>query len=115
MVRIAEREYRTNAIYQANVGDATVSLEIYDAVSDEDMVALKNATLLEAFTDIGGAETLVGSYALVAWKSFEKTMRGYRFVWQTYQATEIDALRQENEDLTAALLELAAIVGGDNG
>lgn len=115
MIRIADHEFETNATYEVNTADATVSVKLVGSYTDDDLNELKNAKLLEAITSVGGEDMVVGSYVLVAWKSVEKTHDGYRLVWQTYQTTELDKLKQENEDLTQAVLELAAIVGGGNG
>ena len=115
MVRIAGFEFETNVDYQPHVEDATVEMRVTGSFTDEDLNSLKNASLLEAVTSVNKQETVVGSYRLVAWKSVEKTHDGYRFVWQTYRMTDLEALKQKNEDLTQALLELAEIVGGGNG
>ena len=80
------------------------------------MEAIKNAETLERLNMNYGEEIgVLATYHLIEWKKVEKVRYGIKFAWQTYSATDMEQLKQDNEDLTAALLELAAIVGGGNG
>ena len=116
MIRIGTYEFDNTARYQIDYANATIMVEILGDIPDEEFNDLKRATLMQAYTSIDKVETLIAEYNLVSWKSVEKTGRGYRFVWYTYKPADIESLRQDNEDLTEALLELAAIVGGgENG
>lgn len=108
MVRVAGYEYDLDAAVQVNLSDANIVMDVYRELKDDELLALKSAALLETYTTIDEEEKRVGSYALVAWKSFEKTGRGYQIVWQTYRTEDIESIKD-------AILELAAIVGGGNG
>ena len=113
MVRIAGYEFDTNVMYQVNSADASVVLEVYGNLNDEEMMQIKGATLLEAVTTIDGKDTVVGSYVLIAWRSLEKTAMGYRFTWNTFRIADINEVKKNNEVLEEALIELAAIIGGN--
>ena len=82
-------------------------------MSDENINLIKNADSVEELdVNFGEVKGTRGVYVLLGWRSVERLGKDIRFRWQTYRTTDLDALRQENEDLTQALLELAEIVGG---
>ena len=84
-------------------------------MSDEELLSLRSAALLEELeVNYGKVGGVIATYNLVGWKAIENR-NGLRVRWQTYRTTDLEALKQENEDLTQALLELAEIVGGGNG
>lgn len=114
MVRIAGMTFDTDIEINGETVEATIPNE-YD-LSDEQVETLKNAKKLERLDMNYGKEVgVLASYNLVDWRKVEKERYGMRFGWQTYRTTDVDQLKQDNEDLTQALLELAEIVGGDNG
>ena len=119
MIRIAGITINGNVNYIQGEHYAEVVLRIVDAssITEEELSAIKNATELEEYVVAYGVEGDTGSqYALLGWRRVEKTWDGALVIaWQTYRATDIETLRQDNEDLTQALLELAEIVGGGNG
>jgi len=112
MVRVGGIEFSDNFTYQVGIADATVVLDCGFQLTDEQILALKSADLLEAFDYNYGEEHAVATFALCGWKSIENTGRGQKITWQTYRLADIAELRQDNEDLTQAVLELAAIIGG---
>lgn len=118
MVRIAGKTFDCPINYSAGPQNADIEIIIPSSakLSDDDIVAIKNADKLEeldyAYGKIGG---VIGVYSLLGWQAVEMLYNGIRFRWQTYRTTDINQIKQDNEDLTQALLELAQIVGGDNG
>ena len=118
MVRIAGRTYDCPINYNAGPESADIEIVVPKSasLSDEDVAAIKNATEMEEVDYNFGSEVgVIGTYALVGWKLVENLYNGTRFRWQTYRTTDIEKIKQDNEDLTQALLELAEIVGGNNG
>ena len=107
--------------YNANVqGD--VSAIFYGELDKEDVEEILDADSIGVLDNNG---VLVGDYALIKWRRIELVDGGVQILWQTYVVGEVNtlkeriaalesdnsSLRQENEDLTDALLELAEIVG----
>lgn len=118
MFRVSEKLYdgAVNLHAGETGSDIEVIIPVDVPVSDDDLMDLKGATVLEdLIVEYGEVKGVRGTYSLCGWQSIENTRLGLRIRWQTYRSTDINQLRQENEDLTAALLELAAIVGGGNG
>lgn len=118
MIRIAGYTIDSNVNYRAGESGADIEIMVpfNTALTDEDITALKNATLIEELRNsYGTVGDVISEYVLVGWKAIERTPKGIFFRWQTYRTTDLDALRQENEELTEAILELAQIVGGGNG
>lgn len=117
-VRIANRILECEANYHAGEQNADVEITISPQVTltDEDIFAIKDAKVLEEITYDGYNKPVVcGIYNLVGWKYIKTTRFGVCFGWQTYRTTDLDVLKEENETLTEAILELAQIVGGGNG
>lgn len=112
MIKINGKTYRGNIVYCANSrGD--LSATFTGGLIDEDITSVLNATeITEIANDTG--ETL-GVYSLVKWRGMEKSGMDLVVLWQTYVLDDINQVKQDNEDLTQALLELAEIVGGGNG
>jgi len=109
MVRIA------GMLFEANLDcyGEYIDLTIQDELTEEQIQAIKNATILERVIMEYGQETnIVTVYNLLGWKKVEKVRYGMQFTFQTYHLTDVDQLKQDNEDLTQAVLELAAIIGG---
>lgn len=118
MIRIGDITLDCFANYFANGDGANVEVFVPNniALSDEDIITIKNASMIEQLeTNFDVVGDVVATYSLVRWQCVEKRPNGIRFVWQTYLTTDLEQLRQDNEDLTQAVLELAQIVGGDNG
>ena len=121
MVRIGNITFDCTANYSN--ADVEIIIPISHEITDEELLTLKNSTLLEEVEVNYGEETgTIATYALCGWKSMERVYGGTRIRWQTYRTTDIEPLKeqlklaqQDNEDLTQALLELAEIVGGSNG
>ena len=114
MIRIANHTF--DAYLNQTNGEIEVLIPNGTSVSDEQLVDIKNSKLLEELVSNFGSEPeLIGTYSLVDWMAVERRPNGLIIRWQTYRTTDIDQLKQDNEDLTAALLELAEIVGGNNG
>ena len=85
-------------------------------LTEDDILEIRNAKEIREYaTTAAGDENLTKMYNLIVWKSVENVGGSIRFRWQTYRTTDINQLKQDNEDLTQAVLELAQIVGGDNG
>ena len=112
MLRINDKIYNGNAYYKIDASGEIVA-DISDELSDEQISEIKNATLLQKLDDRD--QSVDGEYRLIGWRFIENTNNGIRVSWQTYVVTDVEQLRQDNEDLTSAILELAAIIGGDNG
>lgn len=117
MVRIAGRTLPGYVTYLSGVQDADIELLVpYEAgLTSDDIAAIQSAETLEEFAlNHGEVGETIGVYHLYTWQSVGKNAGGYRFRWQTYRTTDINQLKQDNEDLTQAVLELAQIVGGDS-
>ena len=110
MILINGKKYKGNVIYCANTrGD--VSATFTGGLSDEDISNVLNAKeIAELANDTG--ETL-SIYSLVKWRGMEKSGNNLVVLWQTYIHDDIEQIKQDNEDLTQAVLELAQIVGGE--
>jgi hypothetical protein len=118
MIQIGGLTLDCFATYTANESGANVEVFVPNEInlSDDDIVAMKNATSIEQIEkNFGVVGNVVAEYSLVCWQSVVKRPTGIWFTWQTYRTTDIEQIKQDNEDLTQALLELAQIVGGDNG
>lgn len=123
MVRIANRLLDCIVNYSAGEGGADIEIRVKEGLTDEDILAIRDAEFLEEMeVNYGEVKDVIGKYVLVGWKSIIKGWDGLRFCWQTYRTTDLDEMKkqlekatQDNEDLTQALLELAEIVGGSNG
>lgn len=108
MIRINGKLYEGSAIYHANSrGD--VAATFTGGLSDEQILSVLNATEIAV---VSPQETLA-VYALIKWRGMEKRGDDLVITWQTYVIDEVESIRQDNEDLTQAILELAAIVGGN--
>ena len=96
--------------------DIEIKIPLSYGLTDADIDEIKNATQLDELQmhhgTVGG---VIWTYSLIKWKVVANELDGIRFKWQTYRDTDVSQLRQDNEDLTQALLELAEIVGGGNG
>lgn len=121
LIRICGKDYEGRVFYNANVqGD--VSAIFYGELDKEDVEEILDADSIGVLDNNG---VLVGDYALIKWRRIELVDGGVQILWQTYVVGEVNtlkeriaalesdnsSLRQENEDLTDALLELAEIVG----
>ena len=118
MIEIAGFRFDTFVSYSPSDTGVDIVIAIDEsALDDEKIRAILDAkTIKEIAADLDGNESVITIYNLVAWRSIERSGRNLVFRWQTYSTTELEQLRQDNEDLTEALLELAAIVGGgENG
>ena len=123
MVRIANRLLDCIVNYSAGEDGADIEIRVKEELTDEDILAIRDAEFLEEMeVNYGEVKDVIGKYVLVGWKSIIKGWDGLRFCWQTYRTTDLDEMKkqlekatQDNEDLTQALLELAEIVGGNNG
>ena len=92
------------------------------------MEQLKNATLIEV---LDAGDEVIGSYRLTGWRKMETVNAngepGMMITWSTVNLDELDTLKDkvtaleaenaqlqtDNADLTAAIFELAEIIGGD--
>lgn len=92
------------------------------------MEQLKNATLIEV---LDSGNEVIGSYRLTGWRKMETVNangeQGMMITWSTVNLDELDTLKDkvtaleaenaqlqaDNADLTAAIFELAEIIGGD--
>lgn len=111
MLRIAGMLFDTDAEVVNEVVEVTIPKDY--VLTDEQVEALKNAKTLERLEMNYGKETgVLATYNLIDWKKVEKSKYGMKFAWQTYSSTDIAQIRQDNEDITQAVLELAAIIGG---
>lgn len=117
MIRIGGMTLNADVSYSAgeNGGDIEIVIPYSAQLTDEQLLSIRDAeTLEELDMNFGIANGVRGTYALLGWRSIEKAYNGLRIRWQTYRTTDIEQLKQDNEDLTAALLELAALIGGGN-
>lgn len=112
MVRISDMCFDTDAEINGETIEVTIPKE-YE-LENEQIESLKNAKTLERLSMNYGKETgILAVYNLIEWRKVEKVRYGIRLAWQTYRTTDIEQIKQDNEDLTQAVLELAQIVGGD--
>ena len=92
------------------------------------MEQLKNATLIEV---LDSGDEVIGSYRLTGWRKMETVNAngepGMMITWSTVNLDELDTLKDkvtaleaenaqlqtDNADLTAAIFELAEIIGRD--
>ena len=118
-VRIAGYELECDVDENAGPQNVDLGMTVYhpESFSDEDILKIRDATLLEEVAlDYNEQPVVVRRYNLIGWRAIEQVRFGLCFRWQTYRTTDIEQLRQDNEDLTQALLELAEIIGGgENG
>ena len=112
MIVINGRRYQGNIVYCANTrGD--LSATFTGGLTDAEITVVLNAKEI-AEVDNGTGETL-SVYSLIKWRGMEKRGEDLAVLWQTYIHDDVESLKTDNEDLTQAVLELAAIVGGGNG
>lgn len=117
MVRIGGITLNADVSYSAgeNGGDIEIVIPYNVQLTDEQLTSIRDAeTLEELDVNFGVENGVIGTYVLLGWRAIEKGYNGLRIRWQTYRTTDIEQLKQDNEDLTAALLELAALIGGGN-
>lgn len=113
MIRIANMVFDTDAEISGESVETTIPTSA--GLTEEQIEAIKNAKLLERLNvNYGDVTGILAAYNLIEWRKVEKVRDGTRFAWQTYRTTDIEQLKQDNEDLTAAVLELAALIGGGN-
>lgn len=102
--------------YTAGASGADIEAKIEGGVDETVLNKLKNATILEDLdVEYGEVKGVRGVYQLFGWRKVENVRGGLTVSWQTYRTTDIEKIKQDNEDLTKALLELAQIIGGGNG
>lgn len=112
MIVISGKRYSGNVVSCANSrGD--VSATFLGGLTDSEITAVLNAKEI-AETDNRTGETL-SIYSLVKWRGMEKRDDSLVVLWQTYIHDDVNSLKADNETLTQAVLELAAIIGGQNG
>lgn len=115
MVRVGGKTFDAFVNYSAGEygGDIELTIPGTLKLTDEELLAIRDAkTLEELDTNFGVINGVRGVYALIGWRAVENTPSGIRIRWQTYRTTDIEQIRQENEDLTQALLDLAERIGG---
>lgn len=116
MVRIAGETIDASVLYREGEHGSYIEMTVPHSrpLTDEEVVMLRDATMIEELSvNYGEVGEPSAAYSLAGWLGIEKAWDGIHFKWQTYRTTDIEQLRQDNEDLTAALLELAAIIGGE--
>ena len=114
MIRVNDKLYNGSVGYLSGEENADLVVDIFSELTDEDICAIKNASEIEELSEVYGAlGEVYATYSIIGWRSVTKMRNEVRFYLQTYRTTDITQLRQDNEDLTAAILELAAIIGGD--
>ena len=110
MIVINGNRYQGSVVYCANSrGD--LSATFTGGLSDEEITAVLNATEIREVNDF--TQETIAIYALVHWRGMERNGNDLTVLWQTYVHDDVENLKTDNEDLTQAVLELAAIIGGD--
>lgn len=107
MIRVANMLFEADVEYSGESVEVTIPRDAN--LTDAQIEAIKSADTLERL-DVNYGE-IVGvnvSYHLIEWKKVERVRGGTKFVWQTYSVSDM-------EELTQAVLELATIIGGNNG
>ena len=111
MIRIADMLFEADVDLINETIEVTIPKDY--SLTDAQIESLKDAKTLERLEMEYGKEIgVMVTYNLIEWRKVEKVRQGMRFAWQTYRSTDIEQIRQDNEDLTQALLELAEIIGG---
>lgn len=111
MIKINGKTYEGQVIYNANFrGD--VSATFKGGLSDEEITDALNAKEIAVVDNAGNTLAI---YSLIKWRGMEQSGHDLIIFWQTYVLNEVEGIKTDTEDLTAALLELAEIVGGGNG
>lgn len=111
MIRINGNTYEGQVVYNANYrGD--VSATFIGGLEDSEIFPILSATEISVIKD--DTQETLAVYSLVKWRAMEKVENNLVITWQTYVINELDSIKQDNEDLTQAVLELAEIVGGSN-
>ena len=110
MIKINGKEYSGTVLFNSNVhGD--VSATFVGGLEPDEINDVLSAT--ELFEIADDTKETLSVYSLIKWRSMERIGNNLKILWQTYVLNEVESIRQDNEDLTQALLELAQIVGGD--
>lgn len=110
MIVINGKFYQGSVVYCANTrGD--LSATFTGGLSDAEITAVLNATEIREVNDF--TQETIAIYALVHWRGMEKRGNDLTILWQTFIHDDVEALKTDSEDLTQAVLELAAIIGGD--
>ena len=123
MIRIAGFEYMGQVRFHTGPSFTDIETFIPDRYSLTDNLfrELMNADMLEtlAINPETKREEVVGRYNLITWRAAERIAGGIKMSWQTYKETDLldlkerlDEAETENSDLTDAVIELAAIIGG---
>lgn len=128
MFRIANHTFEGAINFCALNSGKGIAVVLPADTSSSVMEDLKNATLIEV---LDTENEVIGSYRLTGWRKMETVdnegVSGMMITWSTVNLDELDTLKNEmtalqaenaqlqsdNEDLTAAIMELAAIIGGD--
>ena len=112
MIVINGKSYQGSVIYCANSrGD--LSATFAGGLSDAEITDVLNAKEIREVNDF--TQETIAIYALVHWRGMERNGNDLTVLWQTYVHDDVESLKTDSEDLTQAVLELAAIVGGGNG
>ena len=97
MIRIANNQYAGNLNVRGNEVEAVISGEL----TNEELTALKDATLVE----LVNGDVVSGTYNLVNWRRIETSEGNTHFVWQTYSTNEVDTLRSQVGTLQTKLAQ----------
>ena len=109
-IKINGKEYSGTVLFNSNVhGD--VSATFVGGLEPDEINDVLSAT--ELFEIADDTKETLSVYSLIKWRSMERIGNNLKILWQTYVLNEVESIRQDNEDLTQAVLELAQIVGGD--
>ena len=121
MFRIAGHTFKGQVNLRAGNDARAISVVIPADTEMTTVAELQEARTIEV---MDGQEEVVGTYRLINWKRVEHLSNGIQLMWSTISTDEIDALnarievlekentelRAENEDLSEAVVELAALV-----
>ena len=130
MIQILDHEYYGNPSFNVGYDRRCIAFVFPSDISSDLIEQFKEAEVLHV---LGKKKEIVSTYRLTGWQSVEKVSsnghEGIAIKWFTITLDEFDQMRkhiqdleaenqsltEENATLTDAILELAAIVGEEDG
>lgn len=124
MFRVAGLAFSGQVNYRAGGDARAIAVVVPASTTETNLAMMRDAELLEVLDQ---HQEVIGAYRLTGWRRIEKVYGGIQIMWSTISTDEVDALNEQieslkarnatleqaNTDLEDALLELAALIGGE--